>query len=276
MVAKSADMKFKHSVPILFSGNVATSINYYTEVLQFATKWTWDDPPSFGGVSKDGIEIFFCENGQGQPGTWLAVMVSDVDEYHDVIKTKGAHVLQAPVDREWGLREMLVEDPDKHVIRFGQSISLREKSELSMPSSIRMIQRKPTSFEYRQLLKSVKWNEPEDEHIIQKILEAPLFAVVAEDVSKNEAVGCALLLGDHVSFFYVKDVMVHPDWQKKRIGTAMMQEISDWLNKHAPHQSLVGLYTGENLAPFYRQFDFRPGFGMTRRINQRKGTREEV
>lgn len=28
-----------------------------------------------------------------------------------------------PEDEEWGVREMMVKDPDEHVIRFGQSIT---------------------------------------------------------------------------------------------------------------------------------------------------------
>jgi hypothetical protein len=48
----------------------------------------------------------------------------------------------------------------------------------------------------------------------------------------------------------------------------MMEELSRWLNTEAADNSLVGLFTGDNLAPFYRQFDFRASFGMTRRIKR--------
>ena len=69
-------MVFRHSVPILYSSDVRRSIQYYTEVLGFDNSWEWDDPPTFGGVSKDLVEIFFCKEYQGNPGTWIAVMVS--------------------------------------------------------------------------------------------------------------------------------------------------------------------------------------------------------
>jgi hypothetical protein len=45
-----------------------------------------------------------------------------------------------------------------------------------------------------------------------------------------------------------------------------MQKVNDWIEENAAPGSLVGLYTGENLAPFYRQFGFSEGFGMCRRI----------
>jgi hypothetical protein len=39
-------------------------------------------------------------------------------------------------------------------------------------------------------------------------LKAPLFAVVAEDAESKEMIGCAIVTGDHASFYYIKDVMV--------------------------------------------------------------------
>jgi len=119
-------MKFDKAIPILYSANVAASLAYYTEVLEFESKWGWEDPPTFGGVSKDCVEVFFCERGQGNPGTWLSVFVDNVDEYYERIKAKGAKIICPPEDMEWNVREMLVEDPDGHRIRFGHSIESKK------------------------------------------------------------------------------------------------------------------------------------------------------
>jgi GNAT superfamily N-acetyltransferase len=81
-------------------------------------------------------------------------------------------------------------------------------------------------------------------------------------------IGCALLLGDNTSFFYVKDLMVHPAWQGKRVGSALMQELTNWLETNAPDNAFVGLFTGEQLAQFYQQFGFMKSFGMHRRISR--------
>ncbi|MGZ8542069.1 MAG: glyoxalase superfamily protein [Chitinophagaceae bacterium] len=115
-------MKFDKATPILYSADVAASLAFYTGVLEFERKWGWEEPPTFGGVSKDCVEVFFCEKGQGSPGTWLSVFVDNVDEYYERIKAKGAKILCPPGDMEWNVREMLVEDPDGHKIRFGHSI----------------------------------------------------------------------------------------------------------------------------------------------------------
>lgn len=116
-------MKFEKSNPILYSSDVKRSLKYYIEVLGFDDCWEWGDPVDFGGIVKNDVEIFFCLKGQGHPGTWLAILVDNVDEYCKAIKDKGAKIVAEPVDREWNMREMLVEDPDGHIIRFGQRIN---------------------------------------------------------------------------------------------------------------------------------------------------------
>jgi predicted enzyme related to lactoylglutathione lyase len=116
-------MAFESIIPILYSEDVTRSLSYYMEQLAFDTKWEWDnDPTTFGGVSKDCVQIFFCLKAQGNPGTWLAVNVENVDEYYEAIKAKGAKIISPPENKEWFMREMLVEDPDGHIIRFGHGI----------------------------------------------------------------------------------------------------------------------------------------------------------
>jgi GNAT superfamily N-acetyltransferase len=64
--------------------------------------------------------------------------------------------------------------------------------------------------------------------------------------------------------------MVHPNWQHKRAGTALMQAITTWLNANGGEKALAGLYTGESLAPFYSKFGFTTAFAMSRRIHREK------
>lgn len=112
--------------PILYVKDFHTAKTYYTEKLLFELLWDWGKPPTFGCVRLDKVEIFFCEGGQGFPGTWLCIFMEDVDGYHERIKKRGAEILQSPKDEPWGMREMHVRDPNMHVLRFGQGIPARE------------------------------------------------------------------------------------------------------------------------------------------------------
>ncbi|MES2275931.1 MAG: VOC family protein [Bacteroidota bacterium] len=113
-------MKIESVIPILYSDDVARSIKFYTEVLGFKEGWSWDETPTFGGVVDGDTTIFFCKGDQGHKGTWLALNVDHVDEYYEAIKDR-ADILSSPDTKPWSMREMLVKDPDGHILRIGHN-----------------------------------------------------------------------------------------------------------------------------------------------------------
>lgn len=110
---------FEGVTPILNVSSFAASMDYYVSKLGFIKKWDWGQPPTFGCVGRDDVSIFLCQGGQGRPGTWLMIFLDSVDELYTDYKRTGAKVLQPPTNMPWGSREMHVEDPDGHRIRFG-------------------------------------------------------------------------------------------------------------------------------------------------------------
>ncbi len=120
----------------------------------------------------------------------------------------------------------------------------------------------------KALIRAVGWENPADADTPPRVLCAALFGAVA--TAEGNVVGCAFVTGDGAGLYYVRDVMVHPDWQGRRIGTALMHAVMDWLNAHAPKGDVVGLFTGDRLHDFYAQFGFagpKCGMvGMTRTI----------
>src|SRR5580765_8912649 len=114
--------------PILYVRDFKEAMDYYTGKLLFEKLWDWGTPPTFGAVRLGRVEIFFCLQGQGKPGTWLSIFVDDVDSYHAQIKESGADIIHGPVNEPWGMREIHVRDPNQHVIRFGHGIPMRAPS----------------------------------------------------------------------------------------------------------------------------------------------------
>jgi len=112
--------------PILYVRDFEEAVDYYTNKLLFTLRWRWGKPPSFGCVSLDKVEIFFCLKAQGHPGTWLSLFLDDVDNYYERITKNGAEVIYGPANESWGCREIHVRDPNQHVIRFSQGIPMRE------------------------------------------------------------------------------------------------------------------------------------------------------
>jgi uncharacterized glyoxalase superfamily protein PhnB len=116
--------KLEYVTPILCVADVTASIAYYRERLGFETTFTWGEPATFGGVQRDGVEVMFCHEGQGNPGTWIGVWVDDVDALHDELRERGAEIRQPPTTMDWGVREMNIGDPDGHRLRFSMSTDL--------------------------------------------------------------------------------------------------------------------------------------------------------
>ena len=46
-----------------------------------------------------------------------------IDDFHDEISRKGAHIPSPPRTQAWGMREMLVETPDGHLVMFAEGVS---------------------------------------------------------------------------------------------------------------------------------------------------------
>ena len=111
------------AVPILNVASLAETMRCFSDELGWHRLWDWGDPADFGAVALDRAELFLCQGGQGGPGTWVMCFVDDVDAYAAAIRPRTATVREGPVDRPWGVRELLIELPDGHVIRFGGPVS---------------------------------------------------------------------------------------------------------------------------------------------------------
>ena len=72
----------------------------------------------FTCVTRDGANIYLCQGGQGQPGTWVWLGADDVEALYAEYKDSGAEILQPPENFPWAC-EMKVRDLDGHVLRFG-------------------------------------------------------------------------------------------------------------------------------------------------------------
>lgn len=102
--------------PILRVRSLQASIDYYVRVLGFMVDW--HEPGIMASVSRGGCGIMLCEGDQGNPGTWVWIGVEDAAMLFDEYSAKGATIRLRPTNYPWAY-EMQVEDPDRHVLRFG-------------------------------------------------------------------------------------------------------------------------------------------------------------
>jgi len=131
---------------------------------------------------------------------------------------------------------------------------------------IKYLEAKPSPEEYNYLRKSVGWQE----YVlgeIQKGLDNTLYCIVVKDNSKAVAMG--RVIGDGKLVFYIQDVIVIPEYQKKGIGKNIMVMIMKYIESNSINNSIIGLMSAIGKEEFYKQFGFiqRPnekmGCGMT-------------
>ena len=121
---------FTWLTPVLCVTDLAASLDHYESVLGFAVAWKWsedsafdeDAKPTFACVNRGECSIFLCQNGQGTPGAWICLNLDSreaLEEVYAEYRQSAADIVEAPTDCPWGMREMIVRDPDKNVFRIG-------------------------------------------------------------------------------------------------------------------------------------------------------------
>jgi GNAT superfamily N-acetyltransferase/catechol 2,3-dioxygenase-like lactoylglutathione lyase family enzyme len=257
--------------PILAVRDVVAAAAYWRDVLGFEEVWLWGEPPTHGGANQDGVALQFCLNpalAVRADGQQIWIRVRNVQATYALHQERGAEIVAPLEPKPWGVSEYVVRDPDGYRLRFAGSGS--EKAAGALPAEVRIEPRLPTWPEMEALLHAVGWardNTPE----APRVLKAAIFGAVA--VVEGQTVGCAFLTSDNAGFYYVRDVMVHPDWQRRGIGTALMRAVAEHLRTLGDEEALVGLFTGPHLHSFCAQFGFRGPksglYGMTQELQKR-------
>jgi hypothetical protein len=104
--------------------------------------------------------------------------------------------------------------------------------------------RSPTATEYMRLRNLVGWWEI-DENATGKALENSLFSVVA--IEHNSVIGFGRIIGDEGLYYYIQDLIVHPEFQAK----------GSYVTANAKTGAFIGLMAAKGLEKYYEQFGFK-------------------
>ncbi len=112
-----------------------------------------------------------------------------------------------------------------------------------------------TAEQFIALWQSVWGNAPTKEQV-QLALENTLFAVSIHD--KEKCIAMARMIGDNGLCCYIKDVIVHPDYQKCGLGRTLVNELLSFVSEHGISGTsvFVELAAMPDKIPFYEKFGF--------------------
>ncbi len=120
---------------------------------------------------------------------------------------------------------------------------------------IKVEENKITVDEFNYLYDSVGWGHYEN-NIFSKALASTLYSVSIYD--NNKIIGFGRIIGDGICFLYIHDVMVVPEYQSKKIGTIIMNNLLDKINEIRKENPSLRVYLGASKGKegFYEKFGF--------------------
>lgn len=114
--------------------------------------------------------------------------------------------------------------------------------------------RLPTIDEHRRLAESVGWDDHFDWDTIGASIDGSTLGAVA--LVDGEVVGMGRVVGDGVHYFYLQDVIVHPDHSDEGLGSRIVERLLDRIEEIAPSEAFVGLFASPEAVDLYREFRF--------------------
>jgi catechol 2,3-dioxygenase-like lactoylglutathione lyase family enzyme len=118
--------------PYFLVDDVFATAEFYRDVLGFTFDEFFGDPPGFTIVERDDVRIMLRQvrppkstvarpNRSVVDETFDAyIYVSNVDSLSTELRAKQADIVEGPINRIYGMRELLVRDCNGYVLAFGQ------------------------------------------------------------------------------------------------------------------------------------------------------------
>lgn len=117
---------FVRAMPVLDCTDMARSVAFWRDDLGFDAA-TWGEPPSFAILQRGTVAVALALAEKGSAAVsrnWAAyVYVEDADALHAELGARGVVVPHPPTTQPYNCRDFVVDDPDGHIIAFGQVLS---------------------------------------------------------------------------------------------------------------------------------------------------------
>lgn len=112
------------SITVFTVKDVKASAAYYRDKLGFDPAFEYGTPTYYVGLRSGGVQLHLIEAGNAPrpPGHGaVSIFVDDVDGLHADLQKRGAKILKAPADYDYGLRDFDVADLDGNMLFFGMA-----------------------------------------------------------------------------------------------------------------------------------------------------------
>lgn len=106
--------------PTIYVHDIPLSLEFYRDILGFTVVFTNGSPVSFAVLEQDAACIHLCIRPKGAGSCHAHIMLRGLDSLYDKLIGAGVKVRQPPKVQPWGLRDIVVADPDGNTFEFAE------------------------------------------------------------------------------------------------------------------------------------------------------------
>jgi predicted enzyme related to lactoylglutathione lyase len=133
MTAVSGRRRVFASTPLLIVRDLKAATAFYGRVMGYEEPRFWGEPPSFCMLHRDEHDLMLASadssdevRPNGRVGSWdVHLRVADLDAERRAILAAGGKIVEENARTGYGMREIVVQDPDGHWICLGQDLEVR-------------------------------------------------------------------------------------------------------------------------------------------------------
>jgi len=120
--------KFFSCIPIMTISDIVQAREFYINKLGFKLDFEWGNPTGYIGLFRDEVSLHLINstNSRQKAGTGnISFITSEVDSYFQQCLDCQVEIIVPPENREYGLRDFSVKDPDGNILNFGCDIDTK-------------------------------------------------------------------------------------------------------------------------------------------------------
>ena len=122
--------KFGRVAPTIPVTDIDHALRFYRDVLGFNVAFTNGDPVSFLVIQQGDSELHLKVQPDQVGTVHVHLMVDDLDGIHEALQQAGISIGQPPTVQPWGLRDLVVADPDGNSFEIAEPVSERDLKSL--------------------------------------------------------------------------------------------------------------------------------------------------
>ena len=112
--------RFGRVAPTIPVTDIDRALRFYRDLLGFTVVFTNGNPVCFAVIIQGQAELHLSVRPVAAGSAHIHLMVDDLAGIHDLLRQTGIPIRQPPTVQPWGLRDLIVADPDGNSLEIAE------------------------------------------------------------------------------------------------------------------------------------------------------------